>query len=585
MAAEHARGLALLAGAQAAKGDLQGALRLMAQAVQADPQQAETQFRMGLLQQALGDDEAALRSLAASLALQPRNAVAFNVQGLSFKNLGRLEEAIRSYDEALRIKPDFFEALNNRGVGLRLLGRHEEAAASFSEALLLRPQVPALHNQLGITLHQLGRYAQAAEAFERVLSLDAGATDAAMNLGLARQELRQFDAALASLRRARALAPGNLEVEANLGSLLQEMGRLDEAVACLRGVAQARPADAQAQMNLGNVLRDSGLFGEAQAQYAKALALAPDDATIHWNESINLLTSGDYAAGWPKYEWRWRAPGLGNVMREPGVPLWSGREPLAGRTILLHAEQGLGDTLHLCRLARDVQALGARVVLEVQRPLLDVLKSLEGVDVLLGRGDALPAIDFHCPLLGLPLALGIVFDTIAQRGPYLHADPTIVEKWRGTVQGGAGLNVGLAWAGNPDYRLDHRRSIGLDTLLAALPAGPRYWSLQKEVREMEAPLLEPAGPVRRFAQNDFADTAAQMMLMDVVISVETSLAQLATALGRPTWVLLAKPADWRWGVAAASPWYPTARLFRQVTPNDWKTVLADVSAALKELPQ
>jgi hypothetical protein len=336
-------------------------------------------------------------------------------------------------------------------------------------------------------------------------------------------------------------------------------------------------------MNMANALRDLHRYAEALEYYEKAEALLPSSADVHWNKSLCLLSMGNFEQGWEEYEWRRTLPDLYDSSRQFGAPLWLGEESLSGKTILLHAEQGLGDSIQFCRYAACVGDMGAKVILEVQQPLINVLAGLEGVEHLVPRGSDI-ACDFHAPLLSIPFALRNKLDTVPAKIPYLRADPELIEQWREVTAAKPGPRVGLVWSGNVAFRNNRRRSISLQTMLAALPAEAHYWSLQKDVSDEDEALIRRSGNMQRFGLTDFAHTAAQIMLMDVVISVDTSIAHLAAALGKPTWVLLSFKSDWRWmSDRSDSPWYPNVTLFRQDPLGDWNPVLDRVGRSILDL--
>jgi tetratricopeptide (TPR) repeat protein len=616
----QAQALGMLGLIEAQKGNASAALDLMTRSIEANPGNPATHFNLGLLHQEQGRCGDALECFDRALQLKADAPPLWNSRAMALKALGRYEEALAGYDKALRLDPNYFEAVHNRGVVLRYLGRHDEAAASFQRALELNPQSAEAHNNLGYTLHLLARfddallsYARALQLkpayhdalnncgmalhsmgrdeeaisyYQRALALDAKSVEALMNLGVSFYELRQFRPALESLQRALEIEPSHLDVQINLGNVLMELNRSDEALASYRKVIKARPNDQGALMNMANALRDLQRHSEAMRYYEQALALDAASADVHWNQSLCLLAMGDLQRGWEEYEWRRKVKRLYDADRRFNAPLWLGREPLQGKTILLHAEQGLGDTIQFCRYASELVAMGARVVLEVQPPLMGVLAGLRGVDQLLARGSEAGSYDYHCPLLSVPFALQTRLDTVPAAVPYLHADSQRVAKWRQAIHDRhtPGLQVGIAWSGNTAYSNNHRRSISLEPLLAAMPQEASCWSLQKEVSEEDRGLIERTGRVRCFAQNDFVDTAAQIGSMNVVISVDTSIAHLAAALGKPTWILLSSTPDWRWMSArTSSPWYPNVTLFRQEAPGDWRPVLGQLSEALKVL--
>ena len=296
------------------------------------------------------------------------------------------------------------------------------------------------------------------------------------------------------------------------------------------------------------------------------------------------MQTGNYAQGWALYEWRWKRRAFAPIFRKFDCPLWLGQEPLQNKTIVLHGEQGLGDSLQFCRYAALVQELGARVVLEVDSSLVALLGSLQGPQEVIARGAALPPADFHCPMLSLPLAFHTDLSNIPLTSAYLTPKPARLMHWRQLLGPKRSPRVGLVWSGDPAHRNDHNRSLPLKTLLAYLPRGYEYISLQKEVRESDRADLRARPDIRDMghALTDFSETAAACREMDLLITVDTSFAHLSGALGKPTWILLSAPSDWRWLLDREdSPWYDSARLFRQHTPGDWDTPLTRMARALK----
>jgi len=355
------------------------------------------------------------------------------------------------------------------------------------------------------------------------------------------------------------------------------------------------PTMVQALVNRASLLAMRGQHEAALEGYARAREVQPDSADAHWNEALSRLASGDYASGWRQHEWRWRTNAMRALERVYPQPLWLGETPLAGRTILLHGEQGYGDMLQFCRYAPLVAALagpGANVVLEVPIHLARLLRTMPGPQLVIPQTEAPPAFDVHCPLLSLPLALGTTLETIPAVVPYLFADPDQERAWRIRLAALPGLRVGLVWGGNPRpddpvaTAIDPRRSIALARLapLGAVP-GVSFVSLQKGDRATEAKAPPPGMVLHDWTDElwDFADTAALIAGLDLVISVDTSVVHLAGALGKPVWVLNRYDACWRWLHGRTdSPWYPTARLFGQPSYGDWDSVIAEVAAALRE---
>jgi Flp pilus assembly protein TadD len=458
--------------------------------------------------------------------LQPDRAEALSNRGNALRQLKRFDEALASYDQAVALKPDYFDALTNRGVTLHELKQFPEALASYDRALALRPDHFPALTNRGVTLH----------------------------------ELRRFDEALGSYDRALAIRPDYAEALFNRGVTLYQLRQLDEALVCYDG----------------------------------ALALNPGYVDGHFNRALLYLLKGDYDAGWREYEWRWQRWKEKNLLfeRDFTQPLWLGRTAIEGKTILLHAEQGFGDTIQFCRYAPLVAGRGARVLLEVPVQVKDLMASLAGVAEIIGRHDKPPDFDLHCPLLSLPLALGTRVESIPAQVPYLTVPPESLRKWTSAVGPKRNLRIGLVWSGSSGHKGDATRSIGLRSLLPLADLDAEFVSLQKEVRGDDATALKERGDIVHFGDelNTFADTAAVIANLDLVISVDTSVAHLAGALAKPVWVLLPFLPDFRWLLDREdSPWYPTVRLFRQQTPGDWSGVISSVVIELEKavagLPQ
>jgi tetratricopeptide (TPR) repeat protein len=506
--------------------------------------------------------------------------------GRDFQAKGRPQEAIAAYRRAVAFAPGLPEAWNNLGNALLEAGRPEDAAQCYRRALHLHPDfVPALIN-LGNALGELGRLDEALAVCRRAVDAAPLLPDAHNNLGTVLRDRQDFRAASACFRAAIALAPGDPAGYVNLADALTEMGQLEEAEAACRRAIRLAPELAEAHTNLGVALRRQGRLAEATASYRRALALRPELGQDHFNLAVALLAQGEMPEGWAAYEWRWRTKQMRGDWRAFAQPQWRG-EPAPGKILLLHAEQGFGDTLQFCRYAPLAAARGLRVILEVQPALLRLMESLEGVELVCGRGGALPHFDLHAPLLSLPGALGTTVETIPAAVPYLHAAPAAASAWKDRLASlGERRLVGLVWAGNARRHLpaqaaaDRRRSIS-PALLAPLfeVPGIRFVSLQKDGPATPDffNMIDLMGEV-----SDFADTAALVANLDLVISVDTAVAHLAGALGRPVWLLNRLDSCWRWLAGRRdSPWYPGMRLYNQSRPGDWAAVIAEVAADLR----
>jgi tetratricopeptide (TPR) repeat protein len=537
----------------------------------------------------LGQAQPALASFEQALALEPEHVEARAGHAHVLRALGRAEEAIAGFDAALGLDAKLASAHHGRGQALRQLKRSEEGLASLQQAVILEPASAEYRISLGSVLQELGRPNGALQCFDAAIGLD-GANPAAHNgRGIALQSLKRFDESLACFARVLELVPGHVDATLNRGNVLQDLGQHEAALACYDRVLALKGDNAEVWNNRGNVYEAMMRYEDALASYERAIAASPGYAVAHWNRGLLNLQHGRLGDGWRGYEWRWQNEYLSAYREKRNFvqPLWLGKEPLAGKTILLYAEQGLGDTLQFCRYAALVAARGARVVLEVQGSLAGLLARLDGVDQVVAKGDPLPPFDYQCPLMTLPLACGTELASIPAPGRYLAADAGRLAAWQARLGPRLRPRVGLVWSGNPHHANDHNRSLPFAQLARLFDLDCQFVSLQKEYRDTDRAALDACGAVVRVDQHlhDFSDTAALCELMDVVIAVDTSVAHLAGALGKPLWVLLPHVADWRWLTGRLdSPWYPGARLFRQSKAGDWEGVIGAVRQALEALP-
>jgi tetratricopeptide (TPR) repeat protein len=519
----------------------------------AQPDHADALHLLGVIASRVGHHDVAVELIGRAIAQGGGHAVYHANLGLALAGLRRFEEALASYQRALALRADFAEALCYRGDALRELGRLDEALASYDLALAARPEFAEALSDRGNVLKALRRHDDALTSYDRALALMPDFAAALSNRAVTLQALERLDNAMASCERALALAPDSVEALINRAGVLQELRRFDDAM----------------------------------ADYDRAIAIAPDHAPAQANRAFLRLLTGDFAQGWPAYEWRRRLAGWdGRLFAEPA---WSG-EDIAGRRLLLHAEQGFGDTLQFARYAPLVAARvahGAHVTLAVQPPLKTLLAGFAGLEVIaLGR-DPLPPFDLHCPLLSLPRIFATDLATIPGGVPYVDAPAERVAAWAPRIAGGArpaSLRVGLAWSGHPANTKDHERSIPF-AHLGALTALPdiHFVSLQKDVRAADAAALRACGRVLDLSDllTDFADTAAVIAGLDLVITVDTAVAHLAGAMGKPVWLLLPRTPDFRWLLDRdSSPWYPDARLFRKTGADTWDAVIGRVAAEL-----
>jgi tetratricopeptide (TPR) repeat protein len=553
-------------------GNLRNAQRLCRKVLRREPHNAGALHLLGVALAENGQSEAARACFAEAIRIGgPQAPYCANLGRLLFREK-RFREAAACFRQSLRSAPLDAAVTFLLGQTLSVLGRHDEARLAFEQTLALDPGLGEAHFNLGV-LHILGkRYAEARHAFARALEVAPGHIDAHNNLATLLHAEGLWDQAEAHYRSALRLSASDLRTRYNLGRLYEDRGQPETAADIYCDLLNLAPEHVAARTNFGNCLLAMARPGDAIAEYRRALEVDPGYVDAHWNLSLALLQTGQFAEGWREYEWRFRQwPALERGFEQP---LWDGG-PLRGRRILLHAEQGAGDTIQFARYAALVKDQGGHVILECQASLLRLLSRLPGVDEIAVRGTALPRFDCHAPLLSLPGIAGTGLSTIPAAVPYLRLDPDQAALWEGRLrEPAAGFRVGLAWAGNPKHKNDRNRSLPPDCLavLESIP-GTTFFRLQTGPAGAVANLRPPMAPIADEVF-DFADTAAIIHQLDLVIAVDTAVAHLAGALARPVWTLLPYAADWRWLEARSdTPWYPTMRLLRQTAPGDWAGVM------------
>lgn len=546
-------------------GQLDQAQRIYEQVLKVQPRHAKALHLLGMLSGQSSDFKSALSLLNKAIRLEPSNAAAHVDRGRALKELGRFDAALASYNQAIALRPDYALAYCNRGTVYRAQHNSQAALDSYDQAIALQPDYADAHYNRGVVL----------------------------------EECRQWDAALVSYDQVIAVKPDHAQAHCNRGNVLRELNLLDAALASYDHALAIKADDAPACSNRGNVLRELQQVEAAQASCSAAITIDPDCIEGHLNRSLALLLSGDYENGWVEYEWRWKVKHLASSKARPQLtqPPWLGEESIAGKTILLYAEQGLGDTLQFCRYVKLVADRGARVILEVPKPLEPLLADLAGATMVVGVGDARPAFDWQAPLLSLPLAFKTTLSTIPAHIPYLRSNVQKMHFWQQKLGPRTRPRVGLVWSGGfradqPElWAVNNRRNIPLASLAPLGDADVEFHSLQKgQPAESELSQLTcdrwngPHVIDHANLLNDFADTAALVDNLDLVISVDTSTAHLAGALGKPVWILNRFDTCWRWLLERTdSPWYPTARLYRQERVGDWHRVVQRVRADLMQL--
>lgn len=566
------------------QGDAVGAEAALAEAVSLGGP-ADAHYLLGRAHAAQEQWDQARKSYREAVVLQPDFGFAWHALGIAWEHLGDAATALDAHGRAYRHAPELVDAL---GACARLefdLGRHEQAAASARRWAQANPGEWAAQFIEGQALHALGRHGEALEALERALALAADNPAVLHIQGNILFALGRLEEAESSYARALAQMPDWIEPRMNRAVVLDRLARHEDAFVCLEQVLERKPDHALAHYLRPIVLMSLGRVPDALASVSRARTLHPQDADVEWHYAFAHLLAGRMRDGWPAYEARWRARSTGakltNAFRQP---LWTG-QPLQGKTLLVHPEQGLGDVLQFIRFVPALVERGAKVLVWVPRSLEELVATVSPQVDVSGQLESLPSFDYQCPIMSLPLALGIALDDLPGPVPYLHADPLRAREWADRLGERRGLRVGVVWSGNAAQQNDHHRSIPLAAFSKIATPGCEFVALQNVVRPEDQPAFDAWKELRFFGTElrTFADTAALAMQMDLVVSVCTSGAHLAGALGLPLWVLLSYRADWRWLLDREdSPWYPTARLFRQSASRRWEAVIERTREALAQ---
>jgi Tfp pilus assembly protein PilF len=477
-------------------------------------------------------------------------------------------------------------ALLDTAISQHHAGRFAEAEKLYREILTADPNCVDAWNLMGLLASQLNKHEVAIKCLHNALQFNPNSAEIHYNLGMALQGLHRFEEAIASYQRVVEIEPTHARAYNNIGTVLKDQSKFPEAVAYLNHTLELDPNMAQAYCNLGNILQAQSRWDDARPYFERAIALDPNFAAAHTNYAMVLLASGDFDRGWTEYEWRWIAGQLPKPNFEQ--PRWDG-QPLSGKTILLYAEQGLGDVLQFIRYAPRVKALDATIIVECPKPLARLIATCPSIDQIVHPGDKLPPFDFHAPLLSLPRLLQTTVATIPAAIPYLSANPDLVTRWRDKLNGLNGFRIAINWRGRTGQGFFRLRDIPLDHFasLAALPItliSLQQGATPQELAQLNAtlPTFHPGDDFDQ-SHGSFMDTAAIMQNVDLVISSDTSLPHLAGALGAPTWIALPFVSGWQWmRERTDSPWYPTVRLFRQKSPEDWSGVFGEIRTALAE---
>ena len=559
---------------------------LLDQSLALNPRQPDMLTNKGNALVALGRVAEALDAYGQAIAQQAAadQPGAFNNLGVYLQSLKLSDDAATAYERALALDPAFPEAWGNLGVAHLAAERAEAALEALDRAVALKPDYPDAWTNRGTALQKLNRLDEALDSFDRALAQRPDAAEIWTNRSLALQRLRRFDESVEASAKAVSMGVGaDPESWNNHGVALQSLNRFDEAVDAYDRALTADPTGASGWNNRGLALQGLGRFDQAVASFDRAIALQPDYADAHWNKALVLILLGDYEAGWRLFEWRWKRSDPGaEKARDFGAPPWLGEVPVAGKTLMLHAEQGFGDSIQMLRYVPLLAAQGAKVTLIVPEPLIELAATVQGLSAEPVTGGVMN-FDLHTPLMSLPLAMNTRLDTVPRDTPYLAVPARARTAWADRLGPAARRRVGLAWAGNPGHANDHNRSLAFEVLRPLLDADLEFHSLLKTYRPGEREAMAADGRIHDHSAelDSFADTAALVDRMDMVVAVDTSTAHLAGALGKPLLLLLPFVPDFRWGVSRSdSPWYPTARLLRQAAAGDWSGVIVEAAAVL-----
>ncbi len=603
--------------------NLEDAKALYDMILTADPSNADAHHLIGLIAYQTGNNQRAVEYIEKAIASNPTMPHYHNNLGNAFLNSDKNDRAVLCFKEALCLKPDYVEALNNLGNALKKKGKNEEAKVQYLKAIQLVPDYYPAINNLANLLKDEGLMDEAIVHYRRVVTLKPELAEAYFNLGNALNELDNPNDAVEQYRKALSINPDSAEVHSNLGNVLKKSGKYDDAVKhyntaiCLKPdyaeaynnlsdvyrilgefdkaielaqeSIQKRPDIESAYVNLGNIYFAHGNYSASIEQYQRALKIRPDYPDAHYNKGLVLLMKGEFQEGWKEYGWRFKSKEIADQInyRELGIPEWDGTS-LNGKTILIRSEQGLGDQIQFARYIPLIKEMGGRVIFECHKELMPLFESYNDIDRLVEKpynSDCVENVDVCVQLLNLPGIFGASLDNILADVPYLKTDTVSVEKWEARFNR-ASFKIGIVWAGNPNHGNDRNRSCKLTdfTLLSSIPE-VELFNLQKggmsEKDERQLTVMQVTDLGKEL--NDFSDTASIIENLDLVISVDTSVAHLAGALGRHVWTLLPFIPDWRWMLDRDdTPWYPTMKLFRQRKPGDWEEVLERVSVKLTD---
>ena len=543
------------------------------------PRNAYVLFLLGTLFNQQKDYQKSRIVLTQAQEIDPHNAGILTALGISLRRLNLTKEAIVLFQTAIQHQPNFHDAHYNLGNLFKDLGNYQQAKVCYEAAIVIKNDFTHSHINLGFIYEELGSLDLALVSYQHVVQLNPGYVEAYINIGNVLQKLYFYSEALSVYNQAIQIDKSFYQVWANRGLVLKELNQLNDSLDSFKNALELNPGNTEIINNTSNIFKYLGQLDKAYQMLEQGLNSDPNNPKLHWNLSILYLLQGDFEKGFQEYEWRWKDEEVSIISgkRDFKEPLWLGDQALSGKTILLYTEQGLGDTIQFGRYVPLFAHLDCKVILEIQAPLLPLFQEVPGIHQLVNRGNTLPVFDYQCPLMSLPLAFGTTLETIPPIQPIILNSEKLTQ-WQSRLGPKNKPRVGLVWSGGTTHKDDRRRSIQLKDYLGHCTDDFEYFSLQKEVRENDTQDLQNSF-IRHFADSlhDFADTAALISQMDLVVSVDTSVAHLAASLGKPTLIFIPYAPDWRWMLDRDdSPWYPSVKLYRQTILGDWQPTLQDL---------
>ena len=559
------------------------ALESYNKAIVLKPKFAEAFSNRGITLQELNRLDEALESFDQAIQFKPDFAEAYSNKALVLHKLKRFLETLEYCDKAIALKPDYVEAHSNRGIALQDLNRFEEALQNFDTAIRLNPNYAIAHFNRGFVLNELRRFNESLESYDKSITLSPNYAEAYFNRSIPLNELGRYEEALASCENAIKLKPGFAEAYCNRGIALKDLKQFQAALESFNTAIALAPQFAEAFSNRGLALKELTQFDAAIESYDKAIALKPHVAEFHFNKATTLIVTGHYLEGWELFECRVKGKTVGDIYSRYDKLRWTGEENIQGKKLLIHHEHGLGDTIQFCRYLLQAQTLGAEIILEVPETLVPLISTLQAQINIVSQGTPLPEYDAYCPIMSMPYIFKTTVETIPANTPYLFTDQKKVAAWQDKLGPKNKLRVGLVWSGDIVHKNDRNRSIQLQELIALTDLPIEWHSIQKEYRPYDMEVLNQHPEIRQHQDDifDFSDTAALIESMDLIISVDTSIAHAAGAIGKPVWILLPFTPDYRWMLERKdSPWYPSAELYRQSENRQWSDVIQQVKTAL-----